>query len=36
MEELLQKISYYCKPITGLNYKCKLMLGFINQTVNFF
>jgi len=27
MEELLQKINYYCKPITGLRMKCKLFSG---------
>ena len=30
MEELLQKIIYYCKPITGLTMKRKPTSGLIN------
>lgn len=30
MEELLCKKSYYCKPIIGLKYCCKSILGFVN------
>ncbi len=30
MEELLPKTIYYCKLITGLKMKCKLISGLTN------
>ncbi len=30
MEELLQKKTYYCKPVLGLRINCKLISGLIN------